>query len=429
MDVTKAVSAYIERIISSVAGMKVLLLDAETTPIISTSLTQSSLLSHEVYLTDRVDNTSRDRMRHLKCISLLRPSPESVAALEAELRTPKYSSYSLFFTNVLKKADIERLAEADEHDVVKEVQEYFADYVPINPALFSLNYSTPPLNLWAQSPHEWDPAALDRHTNGLVALLLSLKKRPVVRYERMSALARKLGEEVHYQMQSALPSLFDFRRTDSAPVLLILDRRNDPVTPLLSQWTYQAMVHDMIGINNGRVSLQDAEGVRPELREIVLSADQDPFFSSNLYDNFGDLGASIKQYVVEYQAKTASSSSIDTVADMKRFVEEYPEFRKLGGNVSKHVSLLGELSKKVETESLLEVSELEQSLASTESHAADLRNLYALIESPKVKADSKLRLAILYALRYQKSTVNEISQVVKRLLQAGLAESRAAVSL
>jgi vacuolar protein sorting-associated protein 45 len=67
-------------------------------------------------------------------------------------------------------------------------------------------------------------------------------------------------------MQSALPSLFDFRRTDSSPVLLILDRRNDPVTPLLSQWTYQAMVHEVIGINNGRVSLQDAEGVRPELR-------------------------------------------------------------------------------------------------------------------------------------------------------------------
>jgi hypothetical protein len=64
-------------------------------------------------------------MRHLKCIALLRPSSESVAAMEAELRTPKYSSYSLFFTNVLKKSDIERLAEADEHDVVKEVQVRF----------------------------------------------------------------------------------------------------------------------------------------------------------------------------------------------------------------------------------------------------------------------------------------------------------------
>lgn len=427
MDVTKAVSAYIERIIGTISGMKVLLLDAETTPIISTSLTQSFLLAHEVYLTDRIDNFSRDRMRHLNCIALLRPSTQSIEAIERELRQPKYANYSLFFTNVLKKSEIERLAEADEHDVVKEVQEYFADYVPVNPSLFSLNYATPPSRLWSNSPNEWDPNALERHTNGLIAVLLSLKKKPVVRYERMSALARKLGEEVHYKMQSELPSLFDFRRTDASPVLLILDRRNDPVTPLLSQWTYQAMVHEMIGINNGRVSLAGAEGVRPEMREIVLSADQDPFFSSNLYDNFGDLGASIKQYVEDYQTRTQSSAKIETVADMKRFVEEYPEFRKLGGNVSKHVSLLGELSKRVENESLLEVSELEQSLASNESHSSDLRNLYTLLESKKVKADSKLRLAILYALRYQKYSGNEIGNVVKRLLQAGLSESRAAL--
>jgi len=32
-------------------------------------------------------------------------------------------------------------------------------------------------------------------------------------------------------------ALFDFRKTDVAPVLLILDRRSDPVTPLLNQVT------------------------------------------------------------------------------------------------------------------------------------------------------------------------------------------------
>ncbi len=174
----------------------------------------------------------------------------------------------------------------------------------------------------------------------LLALLLSLKKRPVIRYERMSTLAKKMGEELSYQISNSQSGLFDFRRTENAPLLLILDRRNDPVTPLLTQWTYQAMVHEVLGIKNGRVSLADADGIRPELQEIVLSGDQDPFFSANLFDNFGDLGASIKKYVLEYQSRTASNASIDTVADMKRFVEEYPEFRKLGGNVSKHVALL-----------------------------------------------------------------------------------------
>jgi Sec1 family len=56
---------------------------------------------------------------------------------------------------------------------------------------------------------------------------------------------------------------------------------------------------------------------------------------------------------------------------MKRFVEEYPEFRKLGGNVSKHVALVGELSRIVGRDQLLEVGEVEQGLAT--ASGADLK--------------------------------------------------------
>lgn len=109
-----------------------------------------------------------------------------------------------------------------------------------------------------------------------------------------------------------------------------------------------------------------------------MSTSSDPFYSQNLFANFGDLGAAVAAYVSDYQSKNttigpAATSRIETVADMKRFVEEYPEFRRLGGNVTKHVTLVGELSRLVERDDLLVVSEVEQSLASTDSHQADLR--------------------------------------------------------
>ena len=44
--------------------------------------------------------------------------------------------------------------------------------------------------------------------------------------------------------------------------LLLVDRRDDPVTPLLSQWTFQAMVHELIGIDDNRVDLKDVPAVR-----------------------------------------------------------------------------------------------------------------------------------------------------------------------
>lgn len=60
--------------------------------------------------------------------------------------------------------------------------------------------------------------------------------------------------------------LFEFRRTDVPPLLLILDRRDDPVTPLLMQWTYQAMVHEVLSLTNNRVDLRSVPGIRDELK-------------------------------------------------------------------------------------------------------------------------------------------------------------------
>ena len=34
------------------------------------------------------------------------------------------------------------------------------------------------------------------------------------------------------------------------------------MTPLLSQWTFQAMVHELISIDDNRVDLKDVPGVR-----------------------------------------------------------------------------------------------------------------------------------------------------------------------
>lgn len=390
-----------------------------------------------MYLIDRLDNAAREKMRHLRCLVFVRPSPGSIQLLIDELREPKYGEYYIYMSNIIRKSSLERLAEADSHEVVQCVQEQFADFLVVNPDLCSLNLGFPLSRLWSQSPDLWNPDSLQRTTEGVLALLLSLKKNPLIRYEKNSLLARKLATEVRYHLTQE-EQLFNFRRTDTPPILLILDRRDDPITPLLTQWTYQAMVHELLGINNGRVDLQDVPEIRPELKEIVLAQDQDPFFKKNMYQNFGDLGQNIKEYVQQYQAKTQTNMNIESIADMKRFVEDYPEFRKLSGNVSKHVTLVGELSRRVGEDTLLDVSELEQSLACNENHSNDLKvcpsnpllfstyrksnesqSLQRIITMPNVPAENKLRLVALYALRYEKQPNNSLPVLLDLLVTAG----------
>ncbi len=53
---------------------------------------------------------------------------------------------------------------------------------------------------------------------------------------------------------------------------------------------------------------------------------------------------------------------------MQAFIENYPQFRAMSGTVSKHVSVIGELSRLVDVRDLLAVSEVEQELACQKNH-------------------------------------------------------------
>lgn len=45
------------------------------------------------------------------------------------------------------------------------------------------------------------------------------------------------------------------------------------------QWTYEAMVHELLNVNNGRVSLAHVAGVADDLKEVVMSPAQDEFYA------------------------------------------------------------------------------------------------------------------------------------------------------
>lgn len=124
----------------------------------------------------------------------------------------------------------------------------------------------------------WDSMHLHRTVQGITSVLLSLKKCPYIRYQNSSNMAKRLAEKIR-EVLSKESNSFEFRQ-ESNPILLIVDRRDDPVTPLLNQWTYQAMVHELLTINNNRVNLSHVKGISKELKEVVLSAEHDDFYAN-----------------------------------------------------------------------------------------------------------------------------------------------------
>ncbi|GLU12770.1 hypothetical protein SLE2022_294290 [Rubroshorea leprosula] len=418
MVLVSAVRDYINRMLQDISGMKVLILDSQTVSIVSVVYSQSDLLQKEVFLVELVDSISKSKasMSHLKAVYFIRPTSENINHLRHQLSNARFGEYHLFFSNMLKDTQIHILADSDEQEIVQQVQEFYADFVAIDPCHFTLNMSS---NHCYMLPAVVDPSSLqhycDRVVDGIAAVFLALKRRPIIRYSRTSDIAKRIANETSKLMYQQESGLFDFRRMEMSPLLLIVDRRDDPVTPLLNQWTYQAMVHELIGIQDNKVDLRNFGKVPQDQQEVVLSSEQDAFFKANMHENFGDIGMNIKRMVDDFQQVAKSNQNIQTIEDMAKFVDNYPEYRKMQGNVSKHVTLVTEMSKIVEERKLMLVSETEQELACNGGQAAAFEAVTNLLNNESISDIDRLRLVMLYALRYEKESPVQLMQLFNKL--------------
>lgn len=51
------------------------------------------------------------------------------------------------------------------------------------------------------------------------------------------------------------------------------------------------------------------------------------FLLQSLYLNFGEIGQTIKDLMEEFQKKAKSHQKVESISDMKNFVETYPQFK------------------------------------------------------------------------------------------------------
>jgi len=163
---------------------------------------------------------------------------------------------------------------------------------------------------------------------------------------------------------------------------------------------------------------EPSENEDDTMNQIVLSPDQDDFYRENMFQNWGQLGINVKRAMADLQMKDATVRNMQSIDDMKEFLENFPEFNKLKGTISKHVLLLGDLLDTIQGGRLLEISALEQELACRDNQGVAKAKLIDLLQNPEIQNTNKIRLVMLYALRYEK-TDREIPQLLEMLAASG----------
>eukprot|EP00890_Picochlorum_soloecismus_P005846 jgi/Picsp_1/6262/NSC_03615-R2_vacuolar protein sorting homolog len=360
--------------------MKVLVLDDETVRFVATVLSQRDILDLGVYLTEKIESygslsggydmdasfagsSGREQYLHMKAVFFVRPTKGNIASIRQELKRPRFGSYFI--------------------------------------------------NFGASSE------MIDRVTEGIASAMLSLRHRFQIRYQRGSELTLRVAQSLHQLTYVDQRELYDFGSRDGSsqqhPILLLLDRREDPVTPLLSQWTYQAMIHELLGMADNIVALESSTPRHSSAKkqtEYVLSSAQDDFFRRNRYSNFGDVGMAVKTLVDQMSSDHRHAKDFDSIDDIAQFVEHLPERTQQQGVTSKHVSIMSALSHEVEERSLMLVSGIEQDICcQSSSISGHYDSVASIIRNPQVRNADKARLVLLYCLRYESEAPQQTSSL------------------
>ncbi|CUG91234.1 vacuolar protein-sorting-associated protein, putative [Bodo saltans] len=440
--------------------LQVLLCDDDTRNILNIIYSQRQLLQHQVVLVDSLGNSDeRFIMKHLHAIVLCRHTDKNLSLLARELQSGNFKSYRVFFTGMLDMDTIQKVANADVFDIVECVEEVFLDVVPIADNTAAVQLFPPGLRRTLQdmsmsfssenrvrenpiSWSQWDADTFSRVASSIVASMLMTRRRPVIRYRGENQVAQRLAAEVAAKMKSVHQSFPDLKAKEC--VLVITDRLDDPVTPLLTQWTYEAMIHEVIGFQNvNEVALDDdsaqpvggqhtpediAKQQQAALENIhVLTPQSDAFFAQHRFSDYGQICVSVSELVETYKAMNNLDRTTASIEDIRNFMANFPEAKKQSSQVTRHASIVGRLVDEVNARSLTKLSVLEQEMFVASAVQEHSKTALDLVRNPKTEIDDALRIVLLYHLKYEKSSNTIVGQLKNELELRGCPATKVAL--
>ncbi|KAG6434455.1 hypothetical protein SASPL_106092 [Salvia splendens] len=168
---------------------------------------------------------------------------------------------------------------------------------------------------------------------------------------------------------------------------------DDQVAPIIHEWTYDAMCHDLLNLDGNRYvpEVPSKSGDMPEKKEILLE-DQDPAIER--------LDERTKNFVSNNKAaqlQQRDGSQLST-RDLQKMVQALPQYNEQMEKLSVHVEIAGKLTKIIRDMGLRELGQLEQDLVFGDAGTNEVINF--LRKNQEERSQNILRLMMIYAAVY-----------------------------
>ncbi|KAL8906478.1 MAG: hypothetical protein Q9207_002016 [Kuettlingeria erythrocarpa] len=404
------------------ARWKVLILDDGSHKLVDGVVREDDILELNVTHIERIEDR-RPANKEMDAVYLLSPLPHIVDCLMADLERQRYRRTFLIWTAGLApivaarpldlQVRLDNSAMARQHIVKASVLNI--DYYPRESHLITFRdpWSFPTLfhlacnHLVAQ--HVADLA------QKIVSICVSLGEYPAIRYyspqssnHEARVLCSHLARFVQTQLDEYAKYNNDFPSPSPRPrgLLIITDRTLDLFAPLLHEFTYQAMAHDLLPLIEGDRILYKASLDQAQPGKDQEISEKDSIWVKYRHLHMKDLLSQLVQDFNAFKAQNpqfADSEGPATINTIKDMLAGLPKFQEGKEAYSLHLTMTQDAMNVFQERKLADVASVEQSLATgldedyrKPKNIAD--QVIRLLDDDAILFPDRLRLIIQYLL-------------------------------
>ena len=400
-----------------------LIVDDPAMKVISAAVGMYEIMERKVTIVESIDK-KRAPFPDMAAIYLLEPRKKSVAKLIEDFSGDKVlygNAVFIYFLGRLSDSLLDQIKNCKPLlKRIKGLVEINVDFLAKEERAFTLDMKNA---FTAFHVKKGSSLVETKVADRLVTVCATLNEYPHIRYPESSKVGSKIAKLFHKKMDDFVsqnpnwwyhggPSKSSSSGSAKSErgTLLLLDRANDCLTPLMHDFTYQSMVHDLLKMDGDRISYKNDTASDPsdsETKDVLLD-ERDRLWveirGKHIAAVIETLSNRIRDIMNSSSGKNLGNKGGGgnmSLSQMASALKALPEYREVMSKLSQHMHLSHECMEIFKKQHLLDLSELEQTLATgkdDEGRSPSLSDMMDQVDDQLVRMKSskdRLRLFLI----------------------------------